>query len=115
MFEVRTGLLQMDAIHLSEFTPVATVGIAYTAVSSPTIANTVTTANSRCNPSVTAHVNISAMSRFKLVFFSPIESTNAILNHLFSKYPKNLGRIGQYEHCAFLTRGTGASKKLGPK
>jgi hypothetical protein len=47
------------------------------------------------------------MSRFKLVFFSPTKDTSRILDHMFSKYPKNVGRIGEYEHCAFVTRGTG--------
>ena len=47
------------------------------------------------------------MSRFKLVFFSPITETPKILGHLFSKYPKNVGRIGEYEQCAFMSKGTG--------
>jgi hypothetical protein len=47
------------------------------------------------------------MPRFKLVFFSPTKDTSRILDHMFSKYPKNVGRIGEYEHCAFVTRGTG--------
>lgn len=47
------------------------------------------------------------MSRFKLVFFSPIASTPVILRHLFSKYPKNVGRIGEYEQCAFMSKGVG--------
>ncbi|TDL16458.1 hypothetical protein BD410DRAFT_731427, partial [Rickenella mellea] len=46
-------------------------------------------------------------SRFKLVFFSPIAHTNVILNQLFYKYPSNVGRIGKYENCAFITPGTG--------
>ena len=49
----------------------------------------------------------SPMPRFKLVFFSPTKDTSRILNHIFSKYPKNVGKIGEYEHCAFVTRGTG--------
>lgn len=47
------------------------------------------------------------MPRFKLVFFSPTKDTTRILNHIFSKYPNNAGKIGEYEHCAFVTRGTG--------
>ncbi|TCD62705.1 hypothetical protein EIP91_006530 [Steccherinum ochraceum] len=47
------------------------------------------------------------MARFKLVFFSPVKSTPAILSHLFAKYPQNLGRIGEYEQCAFMAPGTG--------
>ncbi|EKM53720.1 uncharacterized protein PHACADRAFT_260210 [Phanerochaete carnosa HHB-10118-sp] len=47
------------------------------------------------------------MSRFKLVFFAPVRDTSRILNHLFSKYPQTVGKIGQYESCAFLSRGTG--------
>jgi len=30
-----------------------------------------------------------------------------MLDHLFQKLPKEVGKIGQYEHCAFVTRGTG--------
>ena len=47
------------------------------------------------------------MSRFKLVFFVPVQDTSRILSHLFAKYPQNVGKIGQYESCAFVTRGTG--------
>lgn len=47
------------------------------------------------------------MPRFKLVFFSPVKSTSSILSHLFSKYPKELGNIGNYEECAFFSQGTG--------
>jgi len=53
------------------------------------------------------------MSRFKLIFFSPVKNTQEILSHLFSKFPENVGRIGQYEQCAFLTSGTGQFKPLG--
>lgn len=45
--------------------------------------------------------------RFKLVFFSPQANTRGILAHLFEKFPKELGKIGQYEHCAFISRGVG--------
>lgn len=47
------------------------------------------------------------MLRFKLVFFSPIKNTSYILTHLFEKYPNHVGRIGEYEHCAFMTSGIG--------
>ncbi|KAF8952194.1 hypothetical protein BDZ97DRAFT_1931144 [Flammula alnicola] len=47
-----------------------------------------------------------ALSRFKLVFFAPKDSTKTILGHLFRKFPEELGKIGNYEHCAFITRGT---------
>ena len=50
------------------------------------------------------------MTRFKLVFFSPKDSTRAILDHLFQKYPTEIGRIGEYEQCAFISRGTGQSE-----
>lgn len=45
--------------------------------------------------------------KFKLVFFTPVSNTRAILDHLFEKYPQVLGKIGNYEQCAFITRGTG--------
>jgi len=47
------------------------------------------------------------MPRFKLVFFSPTKDTSRILNHIFTKFPQDVGKIGQYDLCAFLTRGTG--------
>ena len=50
------------------------------------------------------------MVRFKLVFFSPVKSTPTILNHLFVKYPNTVGKIGEYEQCAFMTQGTGQFK-----
>ncbi|KAK0473374.1 GTP cyclohydrolase 1 type 2/Nif3 [Armillaria novae-zelandiae] len=46
-------------------------------------------------------------ARFKLVFFAPSPNTQAILHHLFSKFPQQLGNIGRYDQCAFITRGTG--------
>lgn len=49
----------------------------------------------------------SALTRFKLVFFVPATSTQQVLGKLFAKYPSELGQIGQYEQCAFITRGTG--------
>ncbi|PBK88876.1 hypothetical protein ARMGADRAFT_344803 [Armillaria gallica] len=45
--------------------------------------------------------------KFKLVFFSPSDNTQAILDHLFLKFPEQLGNIGKYDQCAFITRGTG--------
>ena len=47
------------------------------------------------------------MALFKLVFFTPREHTKRVLDHLFSKLPIAVGSIGQYEHCAFVTPGTG--------
>ncbi|TFK66049.1 hypothetical protein BDN72DRAFT_772541 [Pluteus cervinus] len=46
-------------------------------------------------------------TRFKLVFFSPKESTTSILSHLFAKHPQTVGRIGNYQSCAFVTPGVG--------
>ncbi|KAK0450392.1 GTP cyclohydrolase 1 type 2/Nif3 [Desarmillaria tabescens] len=46
-------------------------------------------------------------AKFKLVFFAPSTSTQAILDHLFLKFPRQLGNIGLYDQCAFITRGTG--------
>ncbi|KAK7038975.1 hypothetical protein VNI00_010367 [Paramarasmius palmivorus] len=51
-----------------------------------------------------------SIQRFKMVFFSPATNTRTILDHLFSKYPQELGKIGNYEQCAFITRGTGQFK-----
>ncbi|EKM81182.1 hypothetical protein AGABI1DRAFT_84112 [Agaricus bisporus var. burnettii JB137-S8] len=53
-----------------------------------------------------------ALTRFKLVFFVPKENTRAVLSHLFSKFPNNLGKIGNYEQCAFIQRGTGQFKPV---
>ena len=47
------------------------------------------------------------MPRFKLVFFAPVKDTARILSHVFSKMPKAVGKIGDYESCAFITSGTG--------
>ncbi|KAM6502587.1 GTP cyclohydrolase 1 type 2/Nif3 [Amanita muscaria] len=49
-------------------------------------------------------------TRFKLVFFSPTENTRPILDHLFQKYPNELGKIGEYDQCAFICPGTGQFK-----
>ncbi|KDR75574.1 hypothetical protein GALMADRAFT_68622 [Galerina marginata CBS 339.88] len=51
-----------------------------------------------------------SLSRFKLVFFAPKDSTRPILDHLFRTCSKELGNVGtagNYEQCAFITRGTG--------
>ncbi|KAJ4471592.1 hypothetical protein J3R30DRAFT_3450389 [Lentinula aciculospora] len=53
---------------------------------------------------------MSTIQKFKLVFFSPAPNTRAILDHLFRKYPQELGKIGHYEQCAFVSRGTGQYK-----
>ncbi|KAI0061920.1 hypothetical protein BV25DRAFT_1907836 [Artomyces pyxidatus] len=45
--------------------------------------------------------------RYKLVFFCPTPSTAQVLNHLFSQFPEELGKIGNYRQCAFISRGTG--------
>ena len=47
------------------------------------------------------------MPRFKLVFSSPTKETSRVLEHLFSEQPQNVGKIGLYESCAFVSRGTG--------
>ena len=48
-----------------------------------------------------------SISRFKLVFFCPRASTRSVLDRLFTKYPEALGKIGEYEQCAFVTPGIG--------
>ncbi|KAH8096800.1 GTP cyclohydrolase 1 type 2/Nif3 [Cristinia sonorae] len=47
------------------------------------------------------------MPRFKLVFFAPVKTTSTILNHIFAKHPNHVGKIGEYDQCAFMTQGTG--------
>ncbi|OSC97341.1 hypothetical protein PYCCODRAFT_1377468 [Trametes coccinea BRFM310] len=47
------------------------------------------------------------MPKYKLVFFTPRTSTQSILQHLFSRFPNHVGRIGAYGGCAFVTPGTG--------
>ena len=49
-----------------------------------------------------------AMPRFKLVFFSPTKDTARILSALFTQFPNYVGKIGNYEQCAFVSRGTGS-------
>lgn len=53
------------------------------------------------------HCPTMSVSRFKLIFFSPHQNTRQILNHLFETLPQVVGKIGEYEQCAFVTRGTG--------
>ncbi|KAF9486070.1 hypothetical protein BDN70DRAFT_371767 [Pholiota conissans] len=48
-----------------------------------------------------------SVTRFKLVFFVPKEKTRRVLEQLFGKFPDELGKIGNYAQCAFVTRGTG--------
>ena len=50
-----------------------------------------------------------SLSRFKLVFFSPRANTKEILHQLFTKFPNELGKIGEYDRCAFVCPGTGQS------
>ncbi|EJF60739.1 hypothetical protein DICSQDRAFT_62216 [Dichomitus squalens LYAD-421 SS1] len=45
--------------------------------------------------------------KFKLVFFVPRASTQTVLQHLFSRFPNEVGRIGAYGGCAFVSPGTG--------
>ncbi|KAH9855889.1 hypothetical protein C2E23DRAFT_866498 [Lenzites betulinus] len=47
------------------------------------------------------------MPKYKLVFFTPRTSTQAILKHLFTRFPNHVGRIGAYSGCAFVSPGTG--------
>ncbi|CAA7260476.1 unnamed protein product [Cyclocybe aegerita] len=53
-----------------------------------------------------------SLQRYKLVFFVPKDSTQRVLNHLFSKYPQELGKIGNYDQVAFISRGTGQFRPL---
>ncbi|KAL0955636.1 hypothetical protein HGRIS_001869 [Hohenbuehelia grisea] len=53
-----------------------------------------------------------AMARFKLVFFVPTKDTRQVLDAFFKKVPEVAGRIGLYEQCAFITRGTGQFKPM---
>ena len=46
-------------------------------------------------------------SRFKLVFFVPKKSSRIVLDHLFLRFPNDLGMIGKYEQCAFIQSGIG--------
>ncbi|KAJ7155380.1 hypothetical protein C8R43DRAFT_999572 [Mycena crocata] len=48
-----------------------------------------------------------SLPRFKLVFFCPAPNTRTILNHLFQKFPTQVGKIGNYDEVAFISRGTG--------
>ncbi|KAK6992251.1 putative GTP cyclohydrolase 1 type 2 [Favolaschia claudopus] len=50
---------------------------------------------------------MSLAHKFKLVFFSPAPNTRGVLDHLFNTFLAHVGKIGNYQRCAFLTRGTG--------
>ncbi|PIL33655.1 hypothetical protein GSI_04278 [Ganoderma sinense ZZ0214-1] len=45
--------------------------------------------------------------KLKLVFFIPRASTQAVLRHLFARFPNHVGRIGAYGGCAFVSPGVG--------
>ena len=45
-----------------------------------------------------------------LVFYVPVEATDAVLAALFAA---GAGTVGEYEHCAFLTAGTGQFRPIG--
>lgn len=45
----------------------------------------------------------------KLTFYVPLDSAEAVKNALFRV---GAGRIGNYEHCSFETRGTGQFRPL---
>ncbi|KAI0669581.1 hypothetical protein C8Q78DRAFT_976910 [Trametes maxima] len=47
------------------------------------------------------------MQKYKLVFFTPRSDTQAVLRHLFARFPNHVGRIGVYSGCAFVSPGTG--------
>ena len=55
-----------------------------------------------------------SLSRFKLVFFCPSGSTQKVLQHLFDKFPKELGNIGEYDQFAFISSGVGKVKERWP-
>ncbi|KAI6125611.1 hypothetical protein EDD16DRAFT_1557702 [Pisolithus croceorrhizus] len=42
-------------------------------------------------------------NRFKLVFFCPRENTEKILGAIFARHPEQVGKIGEYRECAFIT------------
>ncbi|EAU91198.2 hypothetical protein CC1G_06833 [Coprinopsis cinerea okayama7 len=56
---------------------------------------------------------MSPIIRYKLVFFVPRANTRSVLDKLFEKCPRFVGKIGDYEHCAFITPGTGQFKPVG--
>ena len=59
-------------------------------------------------PSSSLPHSATRMPRYKLVFFAPRANTQAILAHLFDRFPQHVGRIGAYAGCAFVSPGTGA-------
>ncbi|ELU42054.1 hypothetical protein AG1IA_03920 [Rhizoctonia solani AG-1 IA] len=55
------------------------------------------------------------MSRYKLVFFTPVGQTQRVLSALFKSVPKELGTVGQiglYQECAFVSQGTGQFRPM---
>jgi len=53
---------------------------------------------------------MSSLTRFKFVFYCPVQFTQPILSHLFTL--PNVGAIGAYDSCAFVSRGTGQFRPL---
>ncbi|CEL52677.1 hypothetical protein RSOLAG1IB_05882 [Rhizoctonia solani AG-1 IB] len=55
------------------------------------------------------------MSRYKLIFFTPVGQTQRVLSVLFNSVPKDLGTVGQiglYQECAFVSKGTGQFRPM---
>ncbi|EUC62453.1 structural toxin protein RtxA [Rhizoctonia solani AG-3 Rhs1AP] len=52
------------------------------------------------------------MSRYKFVFFSPVGHTQRVLSALFNSVPRELGAIGLYQECAFVSKGTGQFRPM---
>ncbi|KAJ1306099.1 hypothetical protein OPQ81_010810 [Rhizoctonia solani] len=55
------------------------------------------------------------MSRYKLVFFTPVGQTQRVLSALFNSVPRELGTVGQiglYQECAFVSKGTGQFRPM---
>ncbi|KAI5830514.1 hypothetical protein K523DRAFT_372089 [Schizophyllum commune Tattone D] len=48
-----------------------------------------------------------ALTKYKLVFFSPTSSTQGVLRQLFERFPDSVGKEGLYRGCAFVSRGIG--------
>lgn len=45
-----------------------------------------------------------------LVFYVPVDDTQAVLSALFAV---GAGNVGEYEHCAFVAEGTGQFRPIG--
>lgn len=45
-----------------------------------------------------------------LVFYVPVDDTQRVLGRLFDA---GAGTVGEYEHCAFVSRGTGQFRPIG--